>query len=191
MFLEAPYKTFLEFHFDKNGIELNDETIKFIEKICKFQEAEHGTRVGRDAVTIKEDDDEFAAESLKFYNGLMIDNRHTVEMILKGIVGIGLGTVISFSAALIFIALDFYNKSNYKFSKSDTKVLTAIFYLGDTNFINFSIDSLKEKYGELFNKELTDERIKKSFELFHTLRVIKKIGVNTYQVREKISYVRV
>lgn len=127
------------------------------------------------------------AESIKIYNILKISQRKLFEFF----VGLGITAstftgqekVIATLGSLLAVIWGYKNVLLKKFNTQDSEVLFALYCLNGVA----TIDSIIEKYNELFNKNISDENLGNSLNLLADYQVISQLEDGRANIIEEIT----
>jgi hypothetical protein len=186
---EKIIKAFIAEKLQINETEINEGVFNTINASINLEIGESNEADEIRSISLLEDTDgKVTAKSIKLYNLMRVSLYDIVGFCLKE-------TSILFTEdnkvkiiyALMNLLLDFYPKLTYSFNDTDAKILMAIWNIRKSTI---TIDEINASYSQLSSTIIEISQLQRSLEFFKTLRVLKYLGNDQYQVKEKIIYER-
>ncbi len=182
-------RKFITERFEVQGIKPNAQSISAIYKVVSLEKGippEEGET--RKVTVIEDTDGEISAKSISLYNLLKVSFQDLRGFLLKE-------TTILFTEdekvkivfSLLNLIHEFMPKLAYSFNKQDSKLLLSIFNI---NLDSFSGSVVADQYRLLYNESITDEQLFRSINFFVAMKILRNLGNDTYELRQKMEYER-
>ena len=169
--------------------DVDENVLRVLDAVVTLEEGNSNEAEEIRAIKIKEDTDgKVSAKSFKLYNLMKVSFYDLAGFLLKeSTILLTKDTRVKVIMSLLNLVYEFWPKLNYAFNDQDAKILLNIWQQGKKEVTAAEIAGV---YQQSFGQDIDPDRVARSLEFFHKLKVLKYKGDGKYQARERMTYER-